>query len=136
MQKYGIYVKRCVFWARVRPNKNTFLGSGGRPEAGRRTATFHSGDRLRKSSPDPPRRYASPAGDEMQKKWERAGVLRELRSRSFYIKPSDEKREAAKKAARRKARMARIDALRNNPRAVRRRRTRNNNKNNVYIFLH
>ena len=59
-----------------------------------------------------------------KKKWERAGVLRELRSRSFYIKPSDEKREAAKKAARRKARMARIDALRNNPRAVRRRRTR------------
>ena len=59
-----------------------------------------------------------------KKKWERAGVLRELRSRSFYIKPSDEKREAAKKAARRKARMARIDALRNNPRAIRRRRTR------------
>ncbi len=59
-----------------------------------------------------------------KKKWERAGVLRELRSRSFYIKPSDEKREAAKKAARRKARMARIDALRNNPRAVRTRRTR------------
>ena len=59
-----------------------------------------------------------------KKKWERAGVLRELRARSFYIKPSDEKREATKKAARRKARMARIDALRNNPRAVRRRSKR------------
>jgi len=65
-----------------------------------------------------------------KKKWERAGVLRELRSRSFYIKPSDEKREAAKKAARRKARMARIDALRNNPRAVRTRRTRKPMNNN------
>ena len=32
-----------------------------------------------------------------KKKWERAGILRELRSRSFYIKPSDEKREARKK---------------------------------------
>ena len=57
-----------------------------------------------------------------KKIWERAGILRELRSRSFYIKPSDEKREARKKATRRKARMARIEALRNNPRAVRRRR--------------
>ena len=56
-----------------------------------------------------------------KKKWERAGVLRELRSRSFYIKPSDEKREARKKATRR---MARIEALRNNPRAARRRRAR------------
>ena len=59
-----------------------------------------------------------------KKKWERAGVLRELRSRSFYIKPSDEKREARKKATRRMARNARIEALRNNPRAARRRRTR------------
>ena len=57
-----------------------------------------------------------------KKKWERAGILREVRSRSFYVKPSDEKREANKKAVRRRARMARIEALRNNPRANRRRR--------------
>ena len=57
-----------------------------------------------------------------KKKWERAGILREVRSRSFYVKPSDEKREANKKAVRRRARMARIEALRNNPRAIRRRR--------------
>ena len=56
-----------------------------------------------------------------KKKWERAGILREVRSRSFYVKPSDEKREANKKAVRRRARMARIEALRNNPRANRRR---------------
>ena len=59
-----------------------------------------------------------------KKKWERAGVLRELRSRSFYIKPSDEKREARKKATRRMARNARIEALRNNPRGARRRKKR------------
>ncbi|MEC7848501.1 MAG: 30S ribosomal protein S21 [Candidatus Neomarinimicrobiota bacterium] len=57
-----------------------------------------------------------------KKKWERAGILREVRSRSFYVKPSDEKREANKKAVRRRARMARIEALKNNPRANRRRR--------------
>ena len=57
-----------------------------------------------------------------KKKWERAGILREVRSRSFYVKPSDEKREANKKAVRRRARMARIEALRNNPRANRGRR--------------
>ena len=57
-----------------------------------------------------------------KKKWERAGILREVRSRSFYVKPSDEKREANKKAVRRSARMARIEALRKNPRANRRRR--------------
>ena len=57
-----------------------------------------------------------------KKKWERAGILREVRSRSFYVKPSDEKREANKKAVRRRARMARIEALRNNPRANRHRR--------------
>lgn len=57
-----------------------------------------------------------------KKKWERAGILREVRSRSFYVKPSDEKREANKKAVRRRARMARIEALRNNPRANYRRR--------------
>ena len=57
-----------------------------------------------------------------KKKWERAGILREVRNRSFYVKPSYEKREANKKAVRRRARMARIEALRNNPRANRRRR--------------
>ena len=29
-----------------------------------------------------------------KKMWERAGVLREIRNRSFYEKPSDAKREA------------------------------------------
>ena len=57
-----------------------------------------------------------------KKKWERAGILREVRNRSFYDKPTDAKREANKKAVRRRARMARIEALRNNPRANRRRR--------------
>ena len=57
-----------------------------------------------------------------KKKWERAGILREVRNRSYYVKPSDEKREANKKAVRRRARMARIETLRNNPRANRRRR--------------
>ena len=52
-----------------------------------------------------------------KKKWERAGILREIRTRSFYVKPSDEKREIAKKTARRLARFARIVALRNDPRA-------------------
>ncbi|MBL7014710.1 MAG: 30S ribosomal protein S21 [Candidatus Marinimicrobia bacterium] len=59
-----------------------------------------------------------------KKKWERAGVLRELRTKAFYVKPSDEKREMKKKAVRRMARNARIEALRNNPRAQRRRRRR------------
>ena len=59
-----------------------------------------------------------------KKKWERSGILRELRVRAFYIKPSDEKREARKKATRRMARNARIEALRNNPRGARRRRKR------------
>ena len=59
-----------------------------------------------------------------KKQWERAGILRELRGRSFYIKPSDEKREAKKKATRRMARNARIEALRNNPRGARRRRAK------------
>ena len=59
-----------------------------------------------------------------KKKWERAGILRELRGRGFYIKPSDEKREARKKATRRMARNARIEALRNNPRGARRRKKR------------
>jgi len=45
-----------------------------------------------------------------------------VRTRSFYVKPSDAKREARKKAVRRMARNARIEALRNNPRAIRHRR--------------
>ena len=56
-----------------------------------------------------------------KKMWERAGVLREIRNRSFYEKPSDAKREAKKKTVRRIKRLARIEALRNNPRAIRQR---------------
>ena len=57
-----------------------------------------------------------------KKMWERAGVLREIRTRSFYEKPSDAKREARKKTIRRVKRQARIDALRTDPRASRQRR--------------
>lgn len=57
-----------------------------------------------------------------KKMWERAGVLREIRNRSFYEKPSDTKRETKKKTVRRVKRLARIEALRNNPRASRQRR--------------
>ena len=57
-----------------------------------------------------------------KKMWERAGVLREIRTRAFYEKPSDTKREARKKTVRRVKRLARIEALRNNPRASRIRR--------------
>ena len=39
-----------------------------------------------------------------KKKWERAGVLREVKRKSFYIKPSDEQRAAKKKAVRRRLR--------------------------------
>ena len=42
-----------------------------------------------------------------KKKWERAGILREVRRKSFYVKPSDEKRVARKKNMRRLARFAR-----------------------------
>ena len=59
-----------------------------------------------------------------KKMWERAGVLREIRSRAFYEKPSDTKREAKKKTVRRIKRLARIEALRNDPRASRQRRRR------------
>ena len=60
-----------------------------------------------------------------KKMWERAGVLREIRSRAFYEKPSDTKREARKKTVRRIKRMARIEALRNDPRlSMQRRRKR------------
>jgi len=41
-----------------------------------------------------------------KKKWERAGVLREIKRKSFYVKPSDEKRTALKKTRRRLARLA------------------------------
>ncbi len=43
-----------------------------------------------------------------KKKWERAGVLRDVKKRSFYEKPSDAKRISRKKALRRMARMRRI----------------------------
>ena len=59
-----------------------------------------------------------------KKMWERAGILREVRTRSFYEKPSDAKREAKKKTVRRIKRLARIDAMRNDPRASRQRRRR------------
>ncbi len=60
-----------------------------------------------------------------KKMWERAGILREIRSRAFYEKPSDTKREAKKKTVRRIKRMARIEALRNDPRlSMQRRRKR------------
>ena len=59
-----------------------------------------------------------------KKMWERAGILREVRTRSFYEKPSDAKRETKKKTVRRIKRLARIEALRNDPRASRQRRRR------------
>lgn len=40
-----------------------------------------------------------------KKKWERAGVLRDIKRKSYYVKPSDEKRTARKKTMRRLARM-------------------------------
>lgn len=40
-----------------------------------------------------------------KKKWERAGVLRDVKNKSFYIKPSDEKRAMIKKTRRRLARL-------------------------------
>ena len=46
-----------------------------------------------------------------KKKWERAGVLREVKRKSFYIKPSDEQRAARKKAARRRLRFARYEKI-------------------------
>ncbi len=44
-----------------------------------------------------------------KKKWERAGVLREVRRKAFYIKPSDEKRAIRKKSVRRIARINRLN---------------------------
>ena len=46
-----------------------------------------------------------------KKKWERAGVLRDVRRNSFFVKPSVEKRESRKKAIRRMARFERIKRL-------------------------
>ena len=45
-----------------------------------------------------------------KKKWERAGVLREVKRKSFFIKPSDEQRAARKKAVRRRLRLARYNS--------------------------
>ena len=45
-----------------------------------------------------------------KKKWERAGVLREIKRKSFYIKRSDEQRAARKKAVRRRLRLARYSS--------------------------
>ena len=42
-----------------------------------------------------------------KKKWERAGILREVRQKSYYVKPSDKKRAERKKAARRMTRISR-----------------------------
>ncbi len=44
-----------------------------------------------------------------KKKWERAGILRDVKKKSFYEKPSDSKREARKKALRRMARLRRYN---------------------------
>ena len=43
-----------------------------------------------------------------KKKLERAGVLRELRKKAFYIKPSDFKRVEREKTMRRVARVSRM----------------------------
>ncbi|MBC8322555.1 MAG: 30S ribosomal protein S21 [Candidatus Marinimicrobia bacterium] len=43
-----------------------------------------------------------------KKKWERAGILRDVKKRAFYEKPSDTKRISRKKALRRMARLRRI----------------------------
>ena len=39
-----------------------------------------------------------------KKKWERAGILREVRQKAYYVKPSERKRAERKKAARRTTR--------------------------------
>ena len=36
-----------------------------------------------------------------KKKWERAGILRDVRQKAYYVKPSERKRAERKKAARR-----------------------------------
>ena len=40
-----------------------------------------------------------------KKKWERAGILREVRQKAYYVKPSEKKRAERKKAARRMTRI-------------------------------
>ncbi len=40
-----------------------------------------------------------------KKKWERAGVLRDIKKKSFFVKPSDEKRAMMKKTKRRLTRL-------------------------------
>ncbi len=45
-----------------------------------------------------------------KKKWERAGILREVRRKAYYVKPSDEKRVERKKTMRRLARLARYSS--------------------------
>jgi len=40
-----------------------------------------------------------------KKKWERAGVLRDVKRKSYFIKPSDEKRAMMKKTKRRLSRL-------------------------------
>ena len=42
-----------------------------------------------------------------KKKWERAGVLREVRKKAFYIKPSDIRRVEKEKTMRRVIRLSR-----------------------------
>ncbi len=42
-----------------------------------------------------------------KKKWERAGILRDVRQKSYYVNPSDRKRAESKKAARRMTRISR-----------------------------
>ena len=42
-----------------------------------------------------------------KKKWERAGILRDVRQKSYYVKPSERKRAERKKAARRMTRISR-----------------------------
>ena len=41
-----------------------------------------------------------------KKKWERAGILREVRQKAYYVKPSERKRAERKKAARRMTRVS------------------------------
>ena len=48
-----------------------------------------------------------PALRRFKKKWERAGVLRELRKKAFYIKPSDIRRVEKEKTMRRVIRLSR-----------------------------
>ena len=41
-----------------------------------------------------------------KKKWERAGILREVRQKAYYVKTSERKRDERKKAARRMTRIS------------------------------